>query len=343
MMNNISKNKFSGYILTSADTVKLSIVVAAKNEAANINSLINSIKNNDYSFENFELIIIDDKSTDETFQVAEKALRAFSNFNIYKVKEKKHKGKRGALDYGIRLAANPYILITDADCKPGKNWLKAMADKFLSGCDFVIGVAPFIQRNKLINKIACYENFKNSLLAFTAARMGLPYTASARNFGFRKDAFVSIGGFSNTTQSISGDDDLLLREAIKNNLNICTLRSQNAFVYSETKNSFKEYFRQRARHTQASFYYTLKQKLFLAIWHFLNLLFFFSPVLLFVNKAFIIPFIVKILFDAAIAVRFQSKFGYKFKLIDIAYLQFFYEIFLIIHFFNAKFSKVKWK
>ena len=254
-----------------------------------------------------------------------------------------YKGKRGALDFGIQLAKHQYILITDADCIPEKEWLKEMENKFLSGCDFVFGAAPFIQRKNLVNKISCFENFNNSIFAFSAAQMGLPYTASARSFGFRKDAFYNIGGYINTTQSISGDDDLLLREAVKNNLKICTLLSKNSFVYSESKDSFKEYFRQRAIHTQASFDYTFKQKLFLAAWHILNLLFFFSPVLLFVNKFFIIPFVIKILFDVTTALRLQSRFGYKFSLIEIIYLQIIYEIFIIFHFFHAKFSRIKWK
>jgi len=251
--------------------------------------------------------------------------------------------KRGALDYGISLAKYQNIAITDADCLPETNWLLCLSPKFNAGCDFVFGIAPFYQTNKLVNKISCYENFRNSLLAISAANIGFAYTASARNFSFKKDSFEKIGGYKNTTETISGDDDLLLREAVKKGLKICTLTSPGSYVYSETKRTFREYFSQRARHTQTSFHYPFKQKLFLALWHLMNLMFLFSPALIFINKIFILPFIIKVIFDTATTVNYQRKFGYRFLLFEVIYLQFVYEIFLIVHFIKAKFGKIEWK
>jgi len=126
-------------------------------------------------------------------------------------------------------------------------------------------------------------------------------------------------------------------------LKVCTLTSPGSYVYSETKKTFKEYFSQRARHTQTSFHYPFKQKLFLALWHLMNLVFVFSPALIYINKIFILPFFIKILFDTATAVIYQRKFGYRFLIFEIIYLQLIYEIFLIVHFIKAKFGKIEWK
>jgi cellulose synthase/poly-beta-1,6-N-acetylglucosamine synthase-like glycosyltransferase len=252
-------------------------------------------------------------------------------------------GKRGALDYGISQASFSNILITDADCTPGINWLKHYAKKFSAGYDFIFGAAPFFQSNTLVNKVSCFENFRNTLLSLAAANMSLAYTASARNFGFCREAFEMIEGYKNTTETISGDDDLLLREAIKNKLTIAAITSPGSYVYSETKKTFKEYFAQRARHTQTSFHYLLKPKLFLTSWHLLNILFVFTPIFLSIDIFFILPFTVKLLFDLFIGMIFQKKLSYKFSIIEIVYLQFLYEIFLIAHFFRAKFGKVTWK
>ena len=84
----------------------------------------------------------------------------------------------------------------------------------------LFGIAPFYQKKNLVNKISCFENLRSSVLSFSMASIGLPYTAAARNFGFSKNAFESLGGYSKTKDTKSGDDDLLLREAVKNKLKI---------------------------------------------------------------------------------------------------------------------------
>jgi cellulose synthase/poly-beta-1,6-N-acetylglucosamine synthase-like glycosyltransferase len=324
-------------------TLKYSIIVAAKNESKNIPILISALIKINYPNVNYEVIIVDDNSVDNTFNIAEELCSGIGNYSVVKAINKNYIGKRGALDYGISIAKYPNILITDADCIPGENWLKECSKNIINNCDFYFGIAPFIQRKNLVNKISCYENFVNSFLAMSALKLNLPYTASARNFGFKKEAYDKVGGYSNTTDTISGDDDLLIREAVKNKLCICSLTSPGSFVYSETKNSFKEYFSQRARHTQTSFYYPLKQKLFLTVWHLLNMAFIFSPFFMFVNILFVIPFLIKIILDVTRANLYQKKFGYRIKIYEVFYLQVLYEIFLVVHFLNARFSKIEWK
>jgi len=325
------------------ELVNFSIIVAAKNESDNIQGLISALKKINYPTDNYEVIIVDDNSTDNTFGIANDLCSEISNYSVVKAIDKKYRGKRGALDYGISLSKHPNILITDADCVPNKNWLKECAKKTQSNCDFYFGIAPLIQRNNLINKISCYENFVNSFLAISALKLNLPYTASARNIGFNKEAYNKIGGYINTLDTVSGDDDLLLREVIKSKLNICSLTHPDSFVYSESKNTLKDYLSQRARHTQTSFYYPLKQKLFLALWHSLNIAFILSPLLIFVNNLFVLPFLIKIILDITRTALYQKRFGYRFKIYEAIYLQLLYEIFIVVHFFKASFGKIEWK
>jgi cellulose synthase/poly-beta-1,6-N-acetylglucosamine synthase-like glycosyltransferase len=322
---------------------KFSIIVAARNEADNIPVLISALKKINYPGENYEVIIVDDDSADNTFENAKDQCSDITNISVVRATDKIYSGKRGVLEYGISLAKHPNILITDADCIPEENWLKELSQINNGNCDFYFGIAPFIQRENVANKISCYENFVNSLLAVSALKLNLPYTASARNFGFKKEAYIKVGGYNNTIDTISGDDDLLLREAVKNKLKICAFTNPGSFVYSEAKNTFKDYFSQRARHTQTSFYYPLKQKLFLTIWHLLNIAFILSPLLMFVNEFFVLPFFIKIILDITRTILFQKKFNYKFKIYEAIYLQILYEIFIIVHFFNARFGKIVWK
>lgn len=324
-------------------SVNISIVVAAKNEASNIDGLIHSLQNLDYPIEMFEVIIIDDHSTDMTYDKLKTKIDSIINISVLDLKSFNGSGKRDALTLGINKSEHPFIMITDADCRPGKNWLTAYSKKFNEGFEILFGFAPFYQHKSLINKISCFENLRSSILSFSMAAFELPYTAAARNFGFTKKAFETLGGYSKTKDTLSGDDDLLLREAVKHKMKIGTVTEADSFVFSETKKSFKEYFQQKARHTQTSFHYLLKQKLIIGSWHILNLAFLFSPILMLINPLFALLLPVKLVSDFVTVKLNRKKFGYTFSAGEIFYLQIIYELFLAVHFFNARFLKVRWK
>ena len=324
-----------------SDYVNISIVIAARNEAENIPNLINHLKNISYPGQMFEVIIVDDNSIDETKNLLLNFTKTLNNFFIFALNDVS--GKRNALSMGISRAKYEYILITDADCIPDSGWLKAYSKKFKEGYNLLFGIAPYNQHKKIVNKISCFENLRNSILSFSMALIGIPYTAAARNFGFAKNAFEEIGGYTKTQDTLSGDDDLLIREAVKRKLKIGVVPDKNSFVYSETKKTFSEYLKQRARHTQTSFHYLKTHQLMLGLWHSMNLFFLFSPILIIINPGFGIMLPVKIVIDFILVRLNQKKFGYKFSVQEIVYLQIFYEVLLIIHFLNAKFSQVKWK
>lgn len=338
----IVKRSMNINVNTSA-SVNISVIISVKNEQGKIKKLVDTLNNLIYPKNNFEIIIIDDNSTDRTLEELHKNTEGFQNFSIKELKPEGLSGKRNALTFGIQNSQHPYLLITDADCHPQKYWLQAYSEKFESGYDVLFGIAPFYKERHLVNRISCFENLKTSLLSFSMALFGFPYTAAARSFGFTKKEFEAIGGYLNTKDTLSGDDDLLLREAVKSKLKIGIVTATDSFVYSETKKTFKEYFQQRARHTQTSFHYLRRHQVILGFWHLTNLLFLFSPLLIFINIWFGILLPAKLLIDVIVVKSTQKKFGYKFLFMEIFYLQIIYEIFLIVHFFNAQFSEIKWK
>lgn len=321
----------------------LSIVIAAKNEERNLPDLFSSLKTLDYEHNKFEVIFIDDNSSDNTYNIAVELGKGIHDFKIIKCTEKPFAGKKGALAVGIQSAKFPFILTTDADCTPENGWLKTYSNYFDKDFDFLFGIAPFHQKKNLINKISCFENLRNSILYFSSAKANFSYSASARNFGFRKEAYLKIGGYTNTTETLSGDDDLLLREAIKYKMKIRCVIEQGSWVFSATKNTLREYLQQKARHAQTSFHYLLSRQIVLGLWHLLNLIMMLSPVLFFIDAGFILLFITKILIDLIMIKLIQTKFGYSFQLPEVISLQIFYEFFLILNFLNASAKKVEWK
>jgi cellulose synthase/poly-beta-1,6-N-acetylglucosamine synthase-like glycosyltransferase len=324
-------------------SLKLSLIIAAKNEAENINKLFDHLERLNYPQENFEVIIVDDNSSDNTYSLIESRILNKNNFRLLKAEQKEFDGKKGALSIGIKNAQNHLIVITDADCLPDSNWLKAIAGKLDDGYDFVFGVAPISVGEFTVQKLSAFENLRNSFLSIAALGLNIPYSAAARSFAFRKNSFERIGGYSKTISILSGDDDLLLREAFKNKMLIGTLIDTEAFVYSAAPKNFNEYFKQKHRHLQTSFHYPLKQKLFLAFWHLINLLSLLTIFLLFISPVLALPFAVKITYDLFIAIKYQQELGHKFKFYEIIYLQILFEIFLVINFFKSLSGKTEWK
>lgn len=322
---------------------KFSIVIAAKNESGNISELVNSLNSLTYPKENYEIIFVDDNSTDDTSKLFEALIDKTTNYKIYHAADKVYPGKKGALEIGIKNSANPFVLITDADCIVPSGWLQCYSKYFNAGYDFIIGVAPFITTNSFANMLSCFENLRSIFLSFSLARLGLPYNAAARNIGFKKEAYEKVSGYKNTTETISGDDDLLLREMIKAKCSIGLLTDDRGFVYSKTANNLRDFLLQRGRHTTTSFHYSAKVKLALALWHGLNIIFIAAPLLCFFNILFLLPFILKLCTDLTIVLTQQKKLNYKFNFQQALYLQICYELLLIISMFNAKFVKVRWK
>lgn len=336
-------NKTFRYRDHANKNIKFSVIIAAKNESNNIAQLIDAMKNQDYPEEFFEVIIVDDTSSDDTFAMATLAVKDLANFKVIEASEKSYPAKRGALDLGIKASVNPYIMITDADCIPSKNWISSFNDLFESGYDFVFGIAPYWETKSFTNKIARFENLRSQMIMIAFTKLGFPYSAASRSFGFSRLAFQNIGGYKNTMETLSGDDDLLLREAINNKYKIGICTNPDAFVYSDTKDKYSEYLSQKLRHTSTSYYYSFKNKIVLSLWHFSNIILLFSLFLMLNNSIFFLPIFLKIILDLFMLNSFQRNFGYKFNIFEMIVLQILYEFQLIYFFLLAWRYSSKWK
>lgn len=319
----------------------ISVVIALKNEIKNLPALLNALNQFNYDSEKYEIIFVDDNSEDDSYMFLESHLN--KNYKLLKAANKKFPGKKGALDIGIQNSKFDIIAITDADCKPEIDWLKSISKKISEGFDIVFGYSPLEKGINFISKFSSFENLRNYILYFSFAGLNIPYSAAARSFAFRKSSFNKLNGFNKTTETLSGDDDLLIREAVKNKLKVGVFRFDNDLVYSVPANSLREYLNRKSRHLKTSHYYLLRHKILLALWHSVNIISLYSIFLTPVSYLFVIPFSVKMIIDAALVLFIRKKLPHTFRLFEIIYLQFFYETFLVINFINSLLSKDKWK
>lgn len=321
--------------------INISVVIPFKNEANRIKPLLVKLQDLDYPRENFEIIFVDDQSEDNTSEIINQF--AGRNFKILSLGQKEIPGKKGALEYGIKKAKFDIIAITDADCEPEKDWLKSISKKISLGYDIVFGFSPLRKKEKFISKISSFENLRNYILYFASVGLGVPYSATSRNFAFNKQAYYKINGYRNTLETLSGDDDLFIREAVKQKLKIGVFRISNDLVYSNPAESFRDYFQRKSRHLKTSHHYLFKHKVFLGIWHSINIISLYSILLTPVSGLFVFPFAIKMLSDIITIQKVKNILSHNFKWFEIIVFQIFYETFLIINFINSLITRDKWK
>jgi len=319
-----------------------SIVICLRNEEKNVPTLLRNLSALKYSGK-FEILLIDDNSTDLTVNLLLSGLKKLNNAQILSAKEKRFPNKKGALDIGINNAKYEFIALTDADCAMPVDWLEYLNAGFESGADIVFAPTPLRSTGSFWGNISQYESFRNHFVMFGSANIHFPYTATAGNLSYNKQAILGIGGYSNTVDSLGGDDDLLIREAVKNKLKIYPLPIKEAAISTYSKTSYAEYIKQKSRHISTSHHYLFKHKLYLAVWYLSQII----PMLLvpfvFIHPLYIVPFWLKCTLESGTALLFSRRLGFKIPFYRILMYPLFFEIFPVLHFVNSLRVDKEWK
>ena len=244
----------------------VSIVLCAKNEYSNLKKNIPLIINQDYP--EFELVIVNDASDDETIFLLEDLERAHKNITIVNITQDLNffKGKKFPLSVGIKSAKHECLLLTDADCTPASsNWIKKMAGNFSKSKEVVLGYGKYQQESGWLNLVIRFETLMTALQYFSYALMGIPYMGVGRNLAYKKSLFLKNNGFISHYNVDSGDDDLFINE-VANKKNTSIEIHPNSFTISEGKKTFSEWWMQKRRHLSTSKYYKFKHKFLLGLY-----------------------------------------------------------------------------
>jgi glycosyltransferase involved in cell wall biosynthesis len=259
-----------------SDQLPISIIIAARNEYANLEKNLKSILEQDYP--NFEVIIVNDCSWDESQKLLEYYQEVYPHLRICELKEQEKypTGKKFALTMGIKAASNNQMIFTDADCKPASNqWLNLMASKYNNGKSLVLGFSPYTFQSGFINLIARFESAITALLYFSAAIHKNAFMGVGRNLGYTKELFFKQKGFAWHQHLISGDDDLFVNRAATST-NVAIQLDPASFMYTESKKTFSDWYSQKTRHNATGKFYKASHKAFLGVFYAANLLFYVS-------------------------------------------------------------------
>lgn len=253
----------------------ISVIVCAKNEADNLEKFLPSILNQDYP--NFELVLINDSSTDTTLKVMERFKANHSNVKLVNVKniEAFWGNKKYALTLGIKAATHNHLLFTDADCKPVSNqWINEMSRCFSKEHHIVLGYGAYEKvKNSFLNKLIRFETLMTAIQYFSYSKLGQPYMGVGRNLAYTKDLFFEARGFMDHMHIKSGDDDLFVNQiATAENTAICL--SKDSFTESPAKKTYSDWLIQKRRHISTAKHYKTKHIAMLSLFFISQFLFF---------------------------------------------------------------------
>ncbi len=341
------KNKpFSIEKYKDNEQVFVSIIIAVRNEENNILNIINDIREQTYN--NFELIIIDDHSSDSTVDIIKNFIIKNSQIKLLKLSDN-FTSKKNAITKGIEKAQGNLIITTDADCRMNKNWLRTIVSFYVKYNPKMI-VSPVIinEENTFFEKIQSLEFL--SLIGSGAGAININHAimCNGANLAFEKNMFFEFNDALKNNFS-SGDDIFLLLKIKKNyGKKILFLKSLNATVHTKASPNLKTFVNQRKRWTSKSRAYYDFDILFTAIIIFLtNFSLLFTFVASFFNSQFFYYFLLLFLTKSIIDFIFLHSitiFFNKLKLmklfIPLQLLYFFYISFVSI---VGNFSKFEWK
>ncbi|NWF88168.1 MAG: glycosyltransferase [Ignavibacteriaceae bacterium] len=329
----------------------VSVIVPFRNESENILQSLKSITSQNYPPDKFEIIFVNDFSTDDSLDKLVKA-NNHENVRILSLKVRKYNRafKKQAVNYGIDCSKGEIIVTTDADCKHNKNWLRNLLSNYDDNTALVSGPVSFIPNKNLFSKVLSLE-FAGIILAGAGLiGIGKPIICNGANLTFRKKVFNEINGYANQIHLSSGEDELLMQQIAaitKYNIKFCW--NDESVVLTYPPKNLIDFFQQRSRWASKGLFYPDKGLIIKLVLIFLFYVSIISQAILavFFNKIFLLSllicFILKFCFEYIIV---SKGIGFLFDKRLIKYFVvtgIFQTLYLPLASLGGLMGKFKWK
>ncbi len=239
----------------------VTIVVVARNEEATLPGLLDSLRTQTYPADRLEIIVVDDGSSDNTWELLSRHTDQMPNLAPLQIMDVPTgwAPKKWALTRAIERARGEILLATDADCLPGPQWAEAMVSCFADrNIGLVMGPAPVMAaRPGRWYEVLFLDSISMDALAAGGIGNELALTCTGRNLAYRRQVFDEVGGFAGVEHMVSGDDDLIMHKIAGAGWRIKFALSIRSTVPSPPPVGLPAFLRQRLRHASKGFaYYT---------------------------------------------------------------------------------------
>ena len=337
---------------TSRKNPKISVIIPVRNEAKTVKRLLRSLFQQEYPKELYEVIVVDDNSTDETFEIVEECKKwdAWNLEIISSLKTPNVTPKKRALNSGLEVSSGDLIITTDGDCWMGKHWLKSIStvfqnkqNKFIAGPVFFSGTTGFW--SKIVQlEFSSLIGSGGALLAFR-----YPLMCNGANIAFRRDAFIQVNGYEGVQDAASGDDVFLMqkiRRAFPDSVEF--VKDRNMIVYTAPPSSFSNLYQQRRRWASKWNSPLLRTNWMIPVFLFIHYVSFFVLIAVWISSdatSAVLPLLIliKILLDFIFLERIRKFSRQKLSIPAFAVCELLYPIYTIIIGLAVHFGKWRWK
>ncbi|MEO6405088.1 MAG: glycosyltransferase, partial [Ferruginibacter sp.] len=233
-------------------STKISVIIPARNEAGNLYNLLTSLTHQTYPAALFEVIVVDDYSTDDTANIVKNY--PASNIQLISLKEilkdeTINSYKKKAIQTGIKHSKGEMIVTTDADCFMGENWLQTIAAFYETNHPEMIVMPVSINCDNSPIEIFQALDFM-SLQGITGASVykKMHSMCNGANLAYTRKAFDKVNGFDGIDNIASGDDMLLMHKiSLQYPGGISYLKSKKVIVQTQPMHTVKDFLNQRIR------------------------------------------------------------------------------------------------
>ena len=298
------------------DAAPVSIIVCARNELDNLRRLLPLLLRQDYPAA-FEIVLIDDRSHDDTYLYAQQLAQYYpSTVRLVSIARTPDgfAPKKYALTLGIKAARYPRLLFTDADCMPATNqWLRLMQRGFAQsgGADVVLGFSAYVEAPGFLNQLVRYETLLTAAQYLSFGWRGWAYMGVGRNLAYTRACFTATKGFASHIRQLSGDDDLLVQDAVRAGQRVAVVAEPAAHTLSAPAETWRAWWRQKRRHLSAGRAYRLADRLRIGTFVLANTLFYLAAVVLVISPNNWVPlaavWILRTLFVSAVYARLSRR------------------------------------
>lgn len=220
----------------------VSIIIFAKNSAENLRNFLPSILSQNYP--NYEVVLIDNNSTDKTHKVISSFAKNHPNIKVVNVENNEAfwGSKKYAMTLGIKAAKYEHLLFTEPNSRPiSEHWILEMTKQFSDEKTIVLGYSSYEKQKTFLNFLIRFYNFLTAIQFLNFTKLGMPFMADGRNLAYKKEDFYRAKGFINHMKQELGEDDLFIQDAAnKTNTTYCI--SKNSFVESTNYSLFSDWF-----------------------------------------------------------------------------------------------------
>lgn len=261
----------------------ISVLVYIKNNVKNLENNLNAILNQDYP--DFEIVLINDSSTDESLTIIEEFQKNNPQTPIHLTNVHGNEmfwgSKKYALTLGIKRAKNNYLLFTDGHCKPMTNqWIREMSKGFQNNNQLVLGYSNYIKRKGFFNLILRFDTLLNAIHYLSFAKAKMTYKGVGRNLAYTSKVYYDNSGFISHVKMPAGDDDLFINEVAKKT-NTSLVYSANAYVEATPLKDWEAWHSMRKNSAWTFRYYKTKHKIVLSTYFFSTALFWIGAIVAF--------------------------------------------------------------